>query len=181
MNENCNISLVDTFNEVYQDVKQSGLQIPDKRHLMILFNQNIGRAWGTCTKNWSTWNPLPEYDYIIRFSKTLCQHCRREAIMSTMAHELIHAAGINGHRQEFKRAAAKIMMAYPGKYMIKRCTSASEKMDEASLNEAYTYVVECPNCHKKWFFKRASKLVKHSELYRCNICGHSSLISRKTN
>lgn len=32
------------------------------------------------------------------------------------------------------------------------------------------YIVECPCCHQRWEYARASKTAKHPELYRCGEC-----------
>ena len=162
------MNLPELFNEAYADAEaalSSRFRLPRKEQIYVLYNQRIGRAWG----NAKPWHCNP-YTRMIKLSVDLCKHTNANAILNTMIHEIIHCCGIWNHRRDFKIAAAIVNRMFPGKYDVSRCTSADFKMSDEQMDEAYSYILECPECGMKWGFKRMTKYVKHAELCWCTKC-----------
>ena len=161
-------NLPELFNEAYADVSSvlaSRYPVPPMEQIYVLYNQNIGSAWGYACK-WISGN----YTRLIKLSKTLCAYTNKNAILNTMVHEIIHCCGIWNHRRDFKLAAKIVNSAFPEKYHVTRCTSPNEKMTVDQINQAYKHVLECPVCHKKWGYKRTTKWVlRYNECF-CKSC-----------
>ena len=97
--------------------------------------------------------------------------------MSTIAHELIHAAGVHGHRLDFKEYMDKINSLNLG-YKVN--TNARNDNGIAEIREiakqkrikrkanSKTYITWCKYCGKSWITHR-----KHHHLnrWRCAKCG----------
>ena len=160
-------TLVDLYIEAYRDVESAGLPVADFNKINVLYNQRLGGAWGNCTDHGGG-------RFTVRFSKTLCQHTSENSILNTMAHELIHACGIRGHKRDFKLAGQRLMAKFPGKYNVSRCTGAEEKMDNGQMMEAYKYIIGCPKCGMKWGYQRFSRAVQNVDFCTCPKC-HSHL------
>ena len=160
------------FNEAYEDARtalsEQFFAVPPKETICVLYNQRIGRAWGRASEYYSGC-----YRTMIRLSVDLCRHTNPNAILNTMIHEIIHCCGIWNHKRNFKLAARLINNRFPGKYNVSRCTNAQEKMTDEQMDAAYNYIVECPQCHHKWGFKRFSRCVQHPETSWCPICSTS--------
>lgn len=154
--------LIELCKEAWNDATAVGVPVAAWDSIDWRFNQKIGHAWGCCTKTL--------FGYTIRLSHVLCQHTTENSILNTVIHELIHAAGVNGHRRAFKHWAAVINKAYPGKYDVARCTAAKDKMSLEEAKTTYRYVVVCPECNAFWGSKRLSYYVRNPERSSCPFC-----------
>lgn len=162
-------TLPELFQEAHADAVAAldgqFFPVPPLETICVLYNQKIGRLWG-CAKPWY----CDPYTTMIKLSETLCRHTNPNAILNTMIHEIIHCCGVWNHKQNFKLAARLINAKFPGKYHVSRCTGAQEKMTDEQMDEAYKYIVECPNCHHKWGFKRMIHAVRNPERCWCPHC-----------
>lgn len=162
-------SLKKLFEEAHTDamlaLEGHFFPVPPIESICVLYNQKIGRLWGQAKE----WNCDP-YTTMIKLSETLCSHTSPNAILNTMIHEIIHCCGVWNHKRNFKLAARLINERFPGKYHVSRCTAAQEKMTDEQMDEAYKYIVKCPNCHHKWGFKRMVRAVQYPERYVCPHC-----------
>jgi len=162
-----------TLSELFQEAHADAVAaldgqffpVPPLETICVLYNQKIGRLWG-CAKPWY----CDPYTTMIKLSETLCRHTNPNAILNTMIHEIIHCCGVWNHKHNFKLAARLINAKFPGKYHVSRCTGAQEKMTDEQMDEAYKYIVECPNCHHKWGFKRMIHAVRNPERCWCPHC-----------
>ena len=162
-----------TLSELFQEAHADAVAaldgqffpVPPLETICVLYNQKIGRLWG-CAKPWY----CDPYTTMIKLSETLCRHTNPNAILNTMIHEIIHCCGVWNHKHNFKLAARLINAKFPGKYHVSRCTGAQEKMTDEQMEEAYKYIVECPNCHHKWGFKRMIHAVRNPERCWCPHC-----------
>lgn len=162
-----------TLSELFQEAHADAVAaldgqffpVPPLETICVLYNQKIGRLWG-CAKPWY----CDPYTTMIKLSETLCRHTNPNAILNTMIHEIIHCCGVWNHKHNFKLAARLINAKFPGKYHVSRCTGAQEKMTDEQMKEAYKYIVECPNCHHKWGFKRMIHAVRNPERCWCPHC-----------
>ena len=157
-----NTTLFTLAREAYTDAQTAGLPCTPWEKLRFLFNQNLGRNWGCCRKEIG--------GYAISLSERLCQNTNSNAILNTLIHELIHAAGVRGHRADFRFWARKINARFPDKYNVSRCTSIKEKMTLEQAMAAYKYIIQCPKCGMIYGLQRFTGAVRKPETYWCGVC-----------
>lgn len=135
-------------------------------------------AWGDCTQ-------LKDGSFRIRVSEILLS-AKKERIKDTICHELLHTIpGCMNHGKLWKSYANIVNNEYPGKYHIKRTTTAYEKgIDSSQIPSAeikYKYEVSCNNCGAKFYYKKECKVInyvrKGYECIRCPKCKSSSQFS----
>lgn len=90
-------------------------------------------------------------------------------LYNTIIHEMLHTCnGCFGHTGQWKVLADKVKSTYG--YDITRVTNIREYGIEPSKRKT-KYIVECPNCGKRWGYQRMCNVVKYTNLYKhipCN-------------
>lgn len=157
-----NATLVALTREAYADAQTVGLPCASWNNLRFFYNQSIGRSWGCCQKQGD--------GYAISLSERLCQNTNPNAILNTLIHELIHAAGVHDHRADFRFWARKINARFPEKYNVSRCTSIRDKMTLEQAFEAYKYIIQCPKCGMVYGMQKLTRAVRNPETYWCSAC-----------
>ena len=168
-----NATLLDLTREAYNDAQTVCLPVVPWDKLRFLYNQNLGRVWGCCRKEFN--------GYAISLSRALCQNTNPNSILNTLIHELIHAAGVHGHRADFRYWARKINARFPDKYNVSRCTSIKEKMTLEQAMAAYKYIIQCPECGMIYGMQRRTRAVRSPSSYWCSVCSreHHKKVSLK--
>lgn len=107
--------------------------------------------------------------FTVHLSKYFKDNCIEE-VMQTLVHEVLHTLpGCMNHGSSWKTAAEIVNAKYG--YNVQRCNS----MEMANLTEedkvaTKHYAVECLSCGAMIYRERKSKLITHTDHYRCK-CG----------
>lgn len=95
-------------------------------------------------------------------------------LIGTSIHELIHTVpGCLNHGEKFKHIASCVNNRYP-EYDVRRIHSLSSFGININ-NMGYKYVVECPNCGNKVYYKKRPYFVEFLEDCTCGRCGGGHL------
>lgn len=157
---------VPVVEEAVRDLCSVGVSIPDVAGIRFRFNVRM-KPWGR----------------YVHFGRTILISDANvmggtAPVRNTVAHELIHAAyPYAGHGREFKRCAALVNAAFPGKYSISRLTSYGSVLTLEQAVEFYPYVTYCGKCGKFWGHRRMTRSVYDCNLFRCH-CG-GEILRRK--
>ena len=119
----------------------------------IKVNTRAQARWGRATRH-------PDGTYTIEVSSRLSDDkVPIEAAYNTVMHELLHTGqNCMKHTGEWKRRAELVNAKYS--MNVKRCTSAEEKNLEYVSRERVHYHLICDTCHKKWKYKRKTRIIK---------------------
>lgn len=132
----------------------SGAISPDVR-----VNRRAKKRLGCCTGN--------IFGFSIEVSASLLSS-GRDAVLETLAHEVLHTArGCRNHGERWKKYAAMMNAAYG--YSITR-VKAADSLGEEKAEERYLLV--CERCGAQFPRLKKSALVLHPERYHCR-CGGS--------
>lgn len=130
-------------------------------------NTRAKSRWGQC-------RTVPG-GYSININSILLDDRNDEkGLKETILHELLHSCkGCMNHGDNWKRMARKVNQAYG--YNIKRTDSVSDKgvQSETMLPRKareVNYKVICLDCGKIYTRAKASKLITHTNCYRCGCC-----------
>ena len=144
-------------------------------------NTRAKSRWGVCKR-------LAGGAYRIEINAVLLDEksSSKEGLLNTLLHEIIHTCpDCMNHKYKWKAYAAVMNDAYG--LNIKRTDSCEDKgVDQAAYERqkrararlAPMYLVYCSNysCRVRILRKKASKVVKYPERYRCPKCGSRILV-----
>lgn len=103
------------------------------------------------------------------------------ALHDTLYHELLHTVpGCLNHGNKWQAYAAIVNKAL-GMNISRVCSVAEAGLIEYQPStRKYLYEIVCPECGRSLAkFKRRSFAVDFPELYKCKVCGHEGLTSKK--
>lgn len=148
------------------------INIPISRHInpQITINRRAHSRFAACKKIKAT------SSYEIEVGEMLLQ-ADVKWIKNILAHEILHTCyGCYNHGKRWKAYAAKMNQVYG--YEIST-TSTYEKLglNEPERKKTINYVILCQKCGQKIYRQKKSRLVTHTNEYRCK-CG-GRLISMK--
>ena len=132
--------------------------------LKVIPNTRSKNRWGLCKHE--------PNGHIIEISYRLLQDEVSEyALKNTLIHELLHTVeGTCGHKGLWKELANKVNKYYP-QYNIKRTTSEEEKgIEPVTKKQEAKYIISCPKCGWEEPYFRYTKVVEHTDRYRCTKC-----------
>ena len=146
-----------------QMAKESNIKIGKIYDIKI--NSRAKKRWGLCS--------YYSDGFVIEISSSLLEdNVRREALIDTLMHEVLHTCnGCMNHGKQWKTYAKIINEKY--NLNIKTTTSAAEKKID---NEEYNYIIACPKCGHQWKYIRFTKCVKHPERFIHTGCCRDGLI-----
>ena len=139
----------------------------------ISSNNRLTRTWGRC-KRFATYSQGEEYTFTIEISSRLLKdNVSDDATKNTIIHEILHTCkNCQNHGMQWQKMAEEVNKHYP-KYNIKRTTSHTEK--GISEEDEYKYVIECNLCHRKWKYRRKTRVVEQCKNIECPACHKYSL------
>lgn len=153
------------------------LDIPFDESANVKLRKHRKSSFGICHRRY---NGNLGYNYTIEINESLISLCLENkmdlnAIKHTLLHEYIHTIdGCFNHKAKWLRYVNMLNKEYG--YNIKRCSSYEERnIDKDSLKmlellDNDKYVVQCMKCGAKIKRARKSKLITHTDCYRCG-CG----------
>lgn len=149
-------------NELLQkgikQVKAAGIE-PGNIDPKIVINSRAKTRFGLCRKT------PGKYDYQIEINNQLLEADKKKA-MNTMVHEILHTVrGCMNHGSTWARHANTMNVKFG--YDISR-TSSYEKLGIEAPKAKFT--VKCKGCGMEIHRHRKSKLITHTNLYRCGAC-----------
>lgn len=156
------------YNDCIEDCYAIGIYPNTTRNLVV--NNRAKSRWGQATISRNRYGEITVKKIEIS-SRLMRDDVDDYPSRNTMMHEILHCVdGTDGHTGKWKRIAEEINNAYPDKYHITRCSDYSDYVhDNVEENHDYKYVVYCPNCGAKWFYRRKSKTVSMPERYMHSI------------
>ncbi len=153
------------LNEYLQDVilqcKAIGLPVSNHIAPEVLVNRRAKSRFGSCRKTAS--------GFTIEIGEMMLD-AAPEQIKNILAHEVLHTCrGCQNHGKKWKSYAAAMNHEYGYKITT---TSTYEKMglERPQQDKKYNYMIQCQNCGKIIYRQRKSKLITHTNHYRCT-CG----------
>lgn len=94
----------------------------------------------------------------------------KNAVYQTVVHEVLHTIeGCCSHDKKWQALANKVSRAYG--YNISRLGTAKSGFSLNTPKSVYKYIFECKDCGSQVKRQKKSKLVTHTENYKCGICG----------
>ncbi len=155
------------LNKLLQDVisECKAIRLPVSNYIEpeVLINKRAKKRFGACRKT--------EKGFIIEISEFMLD-AEPEHIKNTLAHEVLHTCiGCQNHGKKWKGMARAMNDQYGYKITT---TSSFEKMGlkkpQEEQNKKYNYMIQCQSCGKIIYRQRKSKLITHTNHYRCT-CG----------
>ena len=136
----------------------------------VRVNTRAKRRFGCCR---TTQNAFGERQFEIELSQKVLA-CEDKKIKEILAHEILHTcSGCQNHGKKWKEYAAAMNHAYG--YAITTMTSDAAmglpETEECYRRESYKYVLQCQGCGAMIHRKRASRLTRYPQRYRCAKCG----------
>lgn len=157
------------FNEVKDEMDVIGIKYGDISSITV--NTRAKRRWGQCKK-------VNNHFEINISNRLLKDDVPENALMNTIAHEILHTCkDCMNHGKQWQAMANLVNDCY-SKYNIKRCNSSEEIgiKEEIPIKEKYKYIVVYENCGKKYYYMRLPKGAKSNfNGWICNKCKHESL------
>ena len=151
------------YNDCIEDCYAIGIYPNTTRNLVV--NNRAKSRWGQATISRNRYGEITVKKIEIS-SRLMRDDVDDYPSRNTMMHEILHCVdGTDGHTGKWKRIAEEINNAYPDKYHITRCSDYSDYIRAEESHEDYKYVVYCPCCGAKWFYRRKSKTVSRHERY----------------
>lgn len=137
-------------------------------------NSRLTKTWGNCRRISPRNTKWEDCSYEIKISSRLLNDSVDDnAVKNTIIHEILHTCeNCLNHGNTWKIQAEKVNREYP-QYNIKRTTSFSEK--GISENDEYKYIIECSTCHRKWRYRKKTKVVNMHEFLKCPFCKTTTL------
>jgi hypothetical protein len=129
----------------------------------VLINRRAKKRFGACRKTAA--------GFTIEISEFMLD-ADPQHIKNTLAHEVLHTCrGCQNHGKKWKIYAGEMNRAYGYKITT---TSSYDKMglDKPEKKINYRYMVKCRSCGKIIYRQKKSKLITHTDYYRCT-CGGS--------
>lgn len=116
-----------------------------------------GIEWKIC-KSTSYYGKYSFGRNVISISRYLTDE---QDIRNTVAHELIHACGVHGHKEHFKEYAEKLK-----RYGFDVLGEIKDKTLIQEVRNTKNYVIKCTHCEFKTTRRKRMKIEK----YRCPRC-----------
>lgn len=160
-------NLYEEFDKCEQNLKAHNIPICD--NISVRPNTRAKARWGQC--KWTRRNGhIIKCDININ-ADLLDERNPLDTLHQTIYHELLHTIDdCQGHKGLWKEYAEKVNRITG--LNIQRCNSAQE-LGVVAHNTNSTqpkYMVWCPCCNRRNYYKRATKLVKHPDWFQCGIC-----------
>lgn len=152
--------------ECMTELEEIGIEYGNVTEFTV--NTRARKRWGQCKK-------VPGGFEINISSVLLDERNDERGLKETILHELLHTCrGCMNHGEIWKRLAQKVNMAYG--YNIKRTNSADDKgvLEETRppvKQREVNHRVTCTGCGHVYTRTKASKLITHTDHYRCGCCG----------
>lgn len=153
------------LNTLLQDVLSQckAIKLPVSKYIEpeVLINRRAKSRFGSCRKT--------AKGFSIEISEMMLD-ADPFYIKNILAHEIIHTCrGCQNHGKKWKMYTEAMNEAYGYKITT---TSSYEKMglDRPQQKKEYKYMIQCQSCGKKIYRQRKSKLITHTDYYRCK-CG----------
>ena len=153
------------LNKILQDIISEcrAIKLPVSNFIEpeVLINKRARKRFGACKKTTK--------GFTIEISEFMLD-ADLVHIKNILAHEVLHTCrGCQNHGKKWK-VMAQTMNAEYG-YQI-TTTSSYEKMglEKTEQQNQYKYMIQCRSCGKIIYRQRKSKLITHTNHYRCK-CG----------
>ena len=155
------------LNKLLQDVisECKAIKLPVSNYIEpeVLINKRAKKRFGACKKT--------SKGFTIEISEFMLA-ADSDHIKSILAHEVLHTCrGCQNHGKKWKLFAKNMNAQYGYKIAT---TSSYEKMGletpQENQQKKYNYMIQCQSCGKIIYRQRKSKLITHTNHYRC-ICG----------
>lgn len=149
---------------VVAQAKALGIPVSKNIHRQVTINGRAKSRFGCCKKYGS--------GYILEVSEGIAKGPEK-SLLQTLAHEVLHTCpGCQNHSTGWKKYAEAMNKAYG--YKIQRTSTPKE----LGLSEEFhkqkkkdvRYILVCEGCGLRIERTRKSRLITHTELYRCR-CG----------
>ena len=153
-------------NECVKLLKET--KIPIHGSLVFSVNSRLSRTLGRCKKLWN--------GFEIEIQSYILENANTDGLKGVIIHELLHTCPeCFNHGKTWKKYARIINEKYG--FDISRTTC----LEDIGINEGkfqkermhgggYKYIVACTKCGCRHHYKRAGKVVKHPDWYRCGKC-----------
>ena len=151
------------LKRVISEAKASGIPVSRRISTEVCSNARAKKRFAACRKKGR--------DFYIEINERLLSgEIPEEKIREILAHEVIHTCrGCFDHGEKWK-TYARIMKEDWG-YEIKRTAKFNELgLEEPETKEPVRYIIRCEKCGKEIGRRRKSRLVTHTQDYRC-LCG----------
>ena len=151
------------LQNVIAECKDIKLPVSNNIEPEVLINKRARKRFGACRKT--------AKGFKIEISSFMLE-ADRAHIKNILAHEVLHTCrDCQNHGKKWKTAAQKMNTAYG--YQI-TTTSSYEKMGlekpQEDQQKKYKYMIQCRKCGMTIYRQRKSKLITHTNHYRCK-CG----------
>lgn len=147
------------------------LEIPYNAPTEWIVNKRAFKRYGQCKYS------LGEYSINITY-RLLDERIPEEYLEDTIIHELIHTCpGCMNHGKIFQRYCDLVNDCYSCYHIstyVDRHVSAEVERFYPVENKA-KYIIYCPECGGKSYYKKATKAVKNIYRYHCGRCGCKNL------
>ena len=153
------------LNKLLQDViyECKAIKLPVSNYIEpeVLINKRAKKRFGACRKKAN--------GFTIEISEFLMD-AAPEHIKNILAHEVLHTCmGCQNHGKKWKIYAQAMNNKYG--YKINTTTSYEKVgLDTPQHEKNYNYIIQCQKCGKIIYRQRKSKLITHTNHYRCK-CG----------
>ena len=155
--------------EVILQAKESGIPVSRNISPEVKKNKRAKKRFAACKRNGRT--------FFIEVSERLYSaDVPEKKLMETLAHEVLHTCrGCFDHGKRWKQYAAVMNQRWG--YEISRTAEHKELgLEDDGSREPFRYVLTCEKCGKQIKRRRRSRLITHTDQYRC-LCGGKLVLS----
>ena len=160
------------LTQVIEDCKALKIPVSERIDPNITVNKRAQSRFASCKRN----KAYREEKFIIEVTTALLA-AEEKVIKEILAHEVLHTCpGCYNHGPKWKSFADKVNRHYG--YRIKTTSSYEELgLQKPEVKRSVKYIITCQKCGNQLFRQKKSKLVTHTNSYRCK-CG-GKLICKK--
>ncbi len=161
------------LSQVIRECVKSRIPISSKINQEVVINKRAKKRFAACKKE-----PFGSpYEFKIEVGEMLLE-TDPTIVKNILAHEVIHTCpGCYNHGKLWKQYAAIMNQLY-GYHITTTATYEQIGLKAPEKQRRIRYVITCKRCGAVFYRQRKSKLVLHTNQYRCK-CG-GKLICRKT-
>ena len=168
------------LNNLLQNViaECKAIKLPVSKHIEpeVLINRRAKKRFGACKKY--------RKSFVIELSEMML-NADPVYIKNILAHEVLHTCpGCQNHGKKWKYLAQLMNNTYGYKITT---TTSYEKMGLENPNEIggasekniYKYIIKCEKCGQTIYRQKKSKLITHTNNYRCKCGGKLNITMKK--
>ena len=164
---------IDYIKDVYKEARQIVKECcPDFTDPIITFKSSKARSyWAYVERKGSNYFWIRVSDVFAEISD---ETARRESLLETIIHELVHTIPkCMNHKEPWKANCSNVRKKYP-QFKLDR----TEDMSQFGISEkvrADKYLITCTHCGHTWNYKRKPKWIDRADYCMCPYCNNRGM------